>query len=146
MPSKCAAGTEQSGVHFVTPTVPVRSRPIPMRLVWNGRPLSPTPSSRVLSGRLPKTAVRAWSGLGAQYIAELTGFNAAATITSASAEVSQTELDEVEETILDVEDLLKEVEGLTGEDNPSVEDLLDIVVDELDSDNDMSPGRYSRLE
>ena len=38
------------------------------------------------------------------------------------------------------------MEGLAGEDNPSAEDLLDIEVDELDSDDDMSPGRYSRLE
>ena len=38
------------------------------------------------------------------------------------------------------------MEGLEGEDNPSVEDILDMEVDELDSDNDMSPWQYSCLE
>ena len=42
LPSKCAAGTGQSGLHFVTLTVPTG---IPIQLVWNGRPLSLTPGS-----------------------------------------------------------------------------------------------------
>ena len=86
-------------------------------------------------------AVRAWSDLGAQYATERSSSKATAMI--ASAEVSQTELDDVEEAILKVEDLLKEVGALAGEDNPSAEDILNMEVDELDSDDDMSPGRYS---
>ena len=38
------------------------------------------------------------------------------------------------------------MEGLEGEDNHSVEDILDMEVDELDSDDDMSSGLHSCLE
>ena len=64
------------------------------------------------------------------------------TVTSAVIEVSQSE---VEEAILEIEEALKEVRALDGEDS-SLEDLTDIDLDEKDSCDDMSPGRYSRLE
>ena len=144
LPSGYAMATGQSGVHFVTLTVPVPSRPI--RLVRSGRPLSPAPSSWVLLGNLPETAVRAWSDLGAQYVAEQSSSSATAMITSALAEVSQADLDVVENALLDVEDLLKDVEGLKGEDTPSGEDILHMELNELDLDDDVSPGRFSRLE
>ena len=67
LPVKHSAGTGQLGVRFVTPTVPVSSRPI--RLVHNGCPLAPLPSSHVLLGKLPESVVWTWSDLGSQYVA-----------------------------------------------------------------------------
>ena len=60
------------------------------------------------------------------------------------AEVS---LDKVKEAILEIiEDALKEAGVLNDEDDPSVEAVLDMEVDEEDSCNDISPGCYSRLD
>ena len=133
-------GTGQLGVHFVTPTVPVSSRPI--HLVRNGCPLVPLPSSNVLSGRLPETVGHAWSDMGSQYVAKQSVSKAPATITAAAAEVSQNKLDEVEKTILEI----KEAEVHDDEDDPSVEGILDMEVDEEDSCDDISPDRYFRLD
>ena len=57
--------------------------------------------------------------------------------------MSQAELDEVKEVILEIEDALKEAGVLDGKDDPSVEAILNMEVDEEDSCDDMSPGRYS---
>ena len=128
LPVKHSAGTGQLGVHFVTPTVPVSSRPI--CLVCNGCLLVPLPSSHVLLGRVPETVVQAWSELVSQYVAEKSVSEAPAMITSAAAKVSLAELDEVEEAILEIDDALKKAGVLDGEDGPSVEAILDMEVDE----------------
>ena len=52
-----------------------------------------------------------FSDLGSQYAAEQSVSKASATITSAKAEVSRTELNEVEEAILEIEDTLKRWES-----------------------------------
>ena len=109
---KCTTGTGQSAVHFVTPTVPPLSRPI--HLHRNGRPFSPPPSSVILLGSLPETAVRASSELGAQYTPELSGSMAQAMVTLAQVDATRREADEVEETLLEIKETLAEVRDLEG--------------------------------
>ena len=60
--------------------------------------------------------------------------------------MSQAELDVVEDALLDEEDLFKNMEDLEREDTTSAEDILDMEVDELDPDDDASPGQFSCLE
>ena len=124
-------GTGQSAVQFVLPTVPVSSRPFPC--------------TNILSGSLPELVVRAWSDLGSQYDAEISKSSASATVTSALAEVSQSEVDEIEQTILEIEEALKEANEFDEQD-PSLEGLAEKDLDDDDSFDELSPGRYSRLE
>ena len=142
---KHTTGAGQSAIHFVIPTVPPLSRPI--RLHHDGRPFSPPPSSVILSGSLPETAVRAWSELEAQYAPELSRSTAEATVTSARADATRREVDEVEEVILEIKDALAEVRDFEGEDSSWDEEiLLGIDTDEADSCDEMPTGRYSRLD
>ena len=53
--------------------------------------------------------------------------------------------DVVEDAIHDAEYLLDNVDDLEGEDIRTTEDIPDMDVDELDSDDDMSRERFSRL-
>ena len=92
LPSQYSFSQGQMEATFVTPTVPVKSRPI--RLVCNGHPVSPMPSSQSLSGQLPEETARAWWELGTQYVTEYS--NSAAPVTLASAGISAGDQDIVE--------------------------------------------------
>ena len=135
-----AKGTGRSAVQFVLPTAPVSSRPI--CLLRNGCPLSPFPCSNVLSGSLPESAVKAWSDLGSQYAAEISKSSALAMVTSVLVEVSQSEVDEVEKTILEIEEALKEANDFDAQDS-ALEGLAEMELDDDDSCDKFSPGCYS---
>ena len=103
-----------------------------------GSQRSPVLSSQSLSSQLPDETVRAWTELGPQYVTEYSNLVAPATVTSASAALSTTDQDVVEDTLCDAEYLLDIVDDLKGEDIPTTED-------NLDKDVDVSTERFSRL-
>ena len=98
-----------------------------------------------LSGQFSEEIVRSWSKLGSQYVTEYSNSVALATVTLASAGLSATDKDIVEDVLCHAEYLLDNMDDIEGEDIPTTEDILDMDVDELDSDDDVSTERFSRL-
>ena len=71
---------------------------------------------------------------------------ASATVTLAPAENATADQDEAEDALLEAEYLLDNVDDLDDKDIPTVQNILDLDVDGLDSnDDEVSKGRFSQL-
>ena len=114
-------------------------------LTRDRRLLAPFPPCS-LSGSLPDSAVRAWADVGSWYAPEVSTSTAPATVSSVLTEASQREIDEVEETILGIEQAIKDSGGLDDAEDSALEGLAGIDLYDEDSCDEISPGRYSRME
>ena len=70
---------------------------------------------------------------------------ALATVTSAPARKPITDQSRVADVLVDVEYLLDNVDDLGDEDGPMVKEILDMDVDGLGSDEEVSEGQFSWL-
>ena len=105
---------------------------------------SPSPESRSLLDQLAEEITWTWQEAEPQYVTEFSTSAPLATVTSAMAGSSVADLGGDEDELLD-KDLLGDEDNLGDEDGPTIDEILNMDVDRLGSDDDVSEEWFSHL-